>query len=68
MVEMTVNPKYQKEILKNHDRALNNLESLPEGFNALKKLYSNLQEPMYKAVESANETQVHNTIDSSRIK
>ena len=35
--------------LRGHDRAMSNLENIPEGFSHLKKVYSTLQEPMYDA-------------------
>lgn len=38
-------------MLRNQDRMLSHLETIPEGFNALRKMYSNLQEPMFKALE-----------------
>lgn len=65
MVEMVVNPNYQKEMLRNQDRMLSHLETIPEGFNALRRMYSNLQEPMFKAMESANVLKIASELHSS---
>lgn len=47
------NPEYQKEMMRNNDRALSNLEIIPEGFNALRKAYSSIQEPMMQALDDS---------------
>jgi hypothetical protein len=47
------NPEYQKEMMKNNDRAISNLETRPEGFNALRKAYASLQEPMLQALDDS---------------
>lgn len=47
------NPEYQKELMKSNDRALSHLETLPEGFNALRKAYSSVQEPMFQALDES---------------
>lgn len=44
------NPAAYNEMLRGHDRALSNLETMPEGFSHLKRVYSKLQEPMYEAM------------------
>lgn len=47
--EMARNPDKMREVLRNNDRAISNLEMLPGGFNHLKKIYQSLQEPMESA-------------------
>ena len=37
--------------MRNHDRAISNLESIPGGFNALQRIYQDVQEPMYSAAQ-----------------
>ncbi|CAF4410023.1 unnamed protein product [Rotaria magnacalcarata] len=37
--------------MRNHDRALSNLESIPGGFNALQRIYHDVQESMYSAAQ-----------------
>ncbi|KAJ9077461.1 hypothetical protein DSO57_1016586 [Entomophthora muscae] len=46
---MARNPDKMREVLRNNDRAISNLEMLPGGFNHLKKIYQSLQEPMESA-------------------
>ncbi len=44
------NPAAYNEMLRGHDRALSNLENIPEGFSHLKRVYKSMQEPMYEAL------------------
>ncbi|GAU94666.1 hypothetical protein RvY_06396 [Ramazzottius varieornatus] len=48
------NPAMMQEMMRNYDRALSNLESLPGGFNALQRFYNDYQEPMYSAMSNQN--------------
>ena len=50
MLTAATNPKAYNEMMRGHDRALSNLENIPEGFSHLKKMYTTLQEPMYDAM------------------
>lgn len=45
-------------MMRNQDRALSNLEALPGGFNALERLYRDVQEPMMDATARPNPFQV----------
>lgn len=54
-MEMARNPALRQEMMRNQDRALSNLESMPGGFNALQRMYSDVQEPLMDAVQSAAE-------------
>lgn len=38
-----------QEMMRNQDRALSNLESIPGGYNALRRMYTDIQEPMFSA-------------------
>nr|XP_027199482.1 ubiquilin-4-like [Dermatophagoides pteronyssinus] len=49
--EMMRNPATFQELMRSHDRALSNLESLPGGYNALRRMYTELQEPMINAAQ-----------------
>nr|XP_056714732.1 ubiquilin-1-like [Euleptes europaea] len=40
------------EIIRNHDRALSNLESIPGGYSALQQLYNDIEAPILNAVQS----------------
>jgi ubiquilin len=51
-MEIARNPNLLKEMMRNNDRALSNLEMLPGGFDALRRMYSTVQEPMFEAAQS----------------
>ncbi|KAG0296245.1 hypothetical protein BGZ98_001052 [Dissophora globulifera] len=53
-LDMARNPKLMKQALRNNDRAMSNLEMIPGGFNHLRRMYHNVQEPM-EASRSAPE-------------
>eukprot|EP00798_Chlamydomonas_sp_ICE-L_P003670 gene3670-13744_t len=38
-----------REQMRNADRALSNIEGMPEGFNALRRIYETIQEPLMNA-------------------
>ncbi|XP_056141872.1 ubiquilin-4 isoform X2 [Lampris incognitus] len=48
-MELTRNPAMMQEMMRNQDRALSNLESIPGGYNALRRMYTDIQEPMFSA-------------------
>lgn len=48
-INLMSNPNLMREYMRNNDRALSNIEALPGGFNALRQLYENVQEPLLNA-------------------
>lgn len=54
MMKAMSNPEYHKEMMKNNDRIMSNIEMLPEGFNALRKVYTTIQEPLMEGLDEAN--------------
>lgn len=48
-VELARNPSMLQELMRSHDRAISNLESIPGGYNALQRMYRDIQEPMLSA-------------------
>merc|ERR1712176_397113 len=54
---MMRNPAMMQEMMRNQDRAMSNLESIPGGFNALRRLYTDVQEPMLNAAEEQMRSQ-----------
>ncbi|XP_063173303.1 ubiquilin-4 [Candoia aspera] len=48
-MELARNPAMMQEMMRNQDRALSNLESVPGGYNALRRMYTDIQEPMFSA-------------------
>lgn len=52
-MQMALNPSLRREHMRNADRAISNIESHPEGFNALRRMYENVQEPLLDAATAA---------------
>lgn len=48
-METIRNPAAFQELMRTQDRALSNIESLPGGFDALRRMYTEFQEPMLTA-------------------
>ncbi|ESQ50791.1 hypothetical protein EUTSA_v10022621mg [Eutrema salsugineum] len=48
-LEAARNPELMREMMRNTDRAMSNIESMPEGFNHLRRMYENVQEPLLNA-------------------
>ncbi|XP_049932216.1 ubiquitin domain-containing protein DSK2b-like isoform X2 [Nymphaea colorata] len=48
-LEVARNPELRREMMRNSDRALRNIESSPEGFNMLRRMYETVQEPFINA-------------------
>ncbi|XP_061172215.1 ubiquilin-1-like [Saccostrea echinata] len=48
-MELARNPAMLQELMRSQDRAMSNLESIPGGFNALQRMYRDVQEPMMDA-------------------
>lgn len=52
-LEATRNPELMREMMRNTDRAMSNIESSPEGFNMLRRMYETIQEPFLNATTMA---------------
>ncbi|XP_055690511.1 ubiquilin-1 isoform X2 [Lutzomyia longipalpis] len=48
-MELARNPSMLQELMRTHDRAMSNLESVPGGYSALQRIYRDIQEPMLNA-------------------
>ncbi|MQL86693.1 hypothetical protein Taro_019212 [Colocasia esculenta] len=55
-LEAARNPELMREMMRNTDRAMSNIESSPEGFNMLRRMYETFQEPFLNATAMAGET------------
>lgn len=51
-MEMMRNPELMREMQRNNDRALSNIEAIPGGFNHLRRMYNTFQSPMESAMSS----------------
>jgi ubiquilin len=49
-MEMMRNPALLDQAMRGQDRALSNIESMPGGFNALRRMYTDVQAPMEEAL------------------
>jgi ubiquilin len=49
VMEMARNPAMMQEMMRNYDRALSNLESIPGGMGHLQRIYRDIQEPLMSA-------------------
>lgn len=52
-MEIARNPALMQEMMRNQDVALRNIESLPGGYSALRRLYSEVQEPLINAAQES---------------
>ncbi|XP_006887755.1 PREDICTED: ubiquilin-1-like [Elephantulus edwardii] len=50
-LELARNPAMMQEMMRNQDRALSNLESISGGYNALRCMYTDIQEPVVSAAQ-----------------
>ncbi|KAI7899472.1 uncharacterized protein BX663DRAFT_537990 [Cokeromyces recurvatus] len=60
-MEMMRNPNLMREMQRNNDRALSNIEAIPGGFNHLRRMYNTFQGPL----ESAMSPRESNTNDEA---
>ncbi|CAM6063767.1 unnamed protein product [Sphagnum tenellum] len=49
------NPELMREMMRNTDLAMSNIEASPEGFNVLKCMYETIQEPLLNAATMGRE-------------
>lgn len=54
-IEMMRNPELMREMTRNTDRQLANIETHPEGFNLLSRLYHDLQDPLYDSMTQSGQ-------------
>ncbi|XP_045473093.1 ubiquilin-3-like [Harmonia axyridis] len=52
-INMATNPSLMQELMRQQDRALSNIESLPGGTQILEQMFRNVQEPMMDAVDES---------------
>ncbi|KAF4656680.1 hypothetical protein FOZ61_006748 [Perkinsus olseni] len=48
------NPSMMQEMMRNNDRQMANLDSIPGGYAALSRMYRDVQEPMWNAASGAD--------------
>mmetsp|Transcript_8905 Transcript_8905/g.16054 ORF Transcript_8905/g.16054 Transcript_8905/m.16054 type:complete len:540 (-) Transcript_8905:1173-2792(-) len=60
-IEMARNPTMMNEMMRNTDRAMANIEMMPGGFDALRRMHENVQAPLQDAMLDNN---TNNNADS----
>lgn len=63
-MELARNPAMLQELMRSHDRAMSNLESVPGGYNALHRIYRDIQEPMLNAASGMGSNPFSGLVDS----
>lgn len=63
-MELARNPAMLQELMRSHDRAMSNLESVPGGYNALHRIYRDIQEPMLNATAGFGSNPFSGLVDS----
>ncbi|KFQ99470.1 Ubiquilin-1, partial [Nipponia nippon] len=65
ILEASSSPAIMQEMIRNHDVAMNNLESIPGGYRALEQLYREIEEPILDAVQAQLGNNPFASLDSS---
>jgi ubiquilin len=63
-MELARNPSMLQELMRSHDRAMSNLESVPGGYSALQRIYRDIQEPMLNAASEFSRNPFTGLLDS----
>jgi len=59
MARVMRNPSLMREMTRNMDRAMANLESVPGGFNALRQFHDQVSQPIYDATAGSDDSPPH---------
>lgn len=62
-MELMRNPAAMRNMMRNQDLALSQIENIPGGFNALRRMYEDVQEPLMDALSN---TRISSTSQPSR--
>nr|XP_009917562.1 PREDICTED: ubiquilin-2-like [Haliaeetus albicilla] len=65
MLEACRSPAVMQEMIRNHDLAMNNLESIPGGYTALEQLYREIEEPILDNVQAQLGSNPFASLDSN---
>lgn len=65
ILEACSSPAAMQEMIRNHDLAMNNLESIPGGYSILEQLYREIEEPILDAVQTQMQDDVFAGLDSN---
>lgn len=62
-LEAARNPELMREMMRNTDRAMSNIEATPEGFNMLRRMYETVQEPFLNATTMSGDSETDSRAD-----
>lgn len=65
ILEACRSPAVMQEMIRNHDLAMNNLESIPGGYTALEQLYREIEEPILDNVQAQLGSNPFASLDSN---
>ena len=66
MLQVARNPNLMNQMMRNQDQALANIESLPGGFNALRGMYNDIQQPLMSGLNANSQTRTVVDDDANR--
>ncbi|KAG1081119.1 hypothetical protein G6F42_023072 [Rhizopus arrhizus] len=66
-MEMMRNPELMREMQRNNDRALSNIEAIPGGFNHLRRMYNTFQSPMESALSRGGSSSSSDEANNQRL-
>merc|ERR1719269_296350 len=52
---MNMNPQLRQMMMRNVDRAMSNLETVPGGMDALRRLHNDIQDPLWDAMQGQDQ-------------
>jgi len=64
-MEMARNPQAMQEMMRGNDRAMQNIESMPGGYNALRRMHEDVVQPMQDAMSPNNPFEQLNSNNSN---
>merc|ERR1719421_1355263 len=69
-LQAMMDPQMRAMMMRNVDRAMSNLETVPGGMDALRRLHNDIQDPLWDAMQGqdqgANASQTYTTQDTSQ--
>jgi hypothetical protein len=65
MSRAATNPEMMRELMRHNDVALRNIESLPGGFDALRRVYETVQAPLEEGLRDSTSGGVTGTVTST---
>jgi len=65
-MQMMRDPSAMQNMLRQQDLAMSNIENMPGGFNALRRMYTEVQEPMMDAMSGGQEGTTGSNSDAPR--